>query len=189
MGLRQVSDPIFSIETDLGYAEVYQYIKEYWIVILISIVAIKRKQIVYFSWSLFFTYLLFDDSLRIHEKFGHYVADALELQPMFQLRAQDMGELIVSLLSSLLLFSIIGASYYFSDAVAKQVSKHLFILIMLLAFFGVFVDMLHAAITWNKVIWGLVEDGGEMIIMSIIVWYVFSLRDNPSNHANTNANV
>ena len=50
---------------------------------------------------------------------------------------------------------------------------------MAVAFFGVVVDMLHAAMPWGRCVWGLVEDGGEMLMMSIIVWYVFDLEADP----------
>lgn len=184
-----VLDSLFSIEMDFGYAEVYQYIKEYWIVVLLFMTAIKRSHIIYFAWSLLFLYLLFDDSLQIHEKFGVYLANYFELHPMFHLRARDFGELIVSMLFGFLLFTFIGASYLFSDHIAKQVSKHLFILVMFVAFFGVLVDMLHIAIPWGDTLWGLIEDGGELLVMSIIVSYVFDLKTDPKDPMGINENV
>ena len=178
-----VSNPVFSIEKEFGFAEIYQYIKEYWIVVSLLIVAIKRSRIVYFAWSSLFIYLLFDDSLQVHEKFGGYLVKYFEFQPMFHLRAQDLGELSVSMLFGFLLFTFIGASYLFSDHIAKQVSKHLFILVIFLAFFGVLVDMLHIAIPWGKSLWVLIEDGGEMLVMSILVWYVLELKTASANPA------
>lgn len=172
-----------SIETDRGYAEMFQYIKEYWIVVLLFVVAIKRKHIIYFAWSSLFMYFLLDDSFRIHELFGIYLAKYFEFQPMFGLRTQDFGELSVSMLFGLLLFIFIGVSYLFSDNVAKQISKHILILVMSLVFFGVVVDNLHIIIPWGKTMWGFIEDGGEMLVMSIIVWYVFDLWHEPVNHA------
>lgn len=177
--LHLVSDPLFSVEKDFGYAEIYQYVKEYWIVILLFLTAIQRNHIIYFAWSLLFMYLLLDDSLQIHENFGDYLAEYFNFQPMFYLEGEDFGELGVSMISGLLLFTFIGISYLSSDQMAKQVSKYLFILVMSVAFFGVVVDMLHVAIPWGKAIFGLIEDGGEMLIMSIIVWYVFSLKTEP----------
>ena len=170
-----ISNSLYSIERNSGYAEIYQYIKEFWIVVLLFITALKRSHIIYFSWSLLFMYLLLDDSLQIHEKFGHYLVNYFDFQPMFHLQAQDLGELSVSMFFGFLLFTFIGVSYFFGSHIAKKISKHLFILVMSLAFFGVFVDMLHAAIPWGKSILGLIEDGGEMLIMSIIVWYVFDM--------------
>ena len=135
------------------------------------------------SWSVLFIYLLLDDSLIIHEKFGGYLAKYLDFQPMFYLRAEDFGELSVSILFGFLLFTFIGASYVFSGQIERHVSKHLFILIIFLAFFGVLVDMLHVAIPWGKTIFGFIEDGGEMLVISIIVWCVFELKTAAVNSA------
>jgi len=178
-----VSNDIYSIDTDGGYAEMFQYIKEFWIVIILFIFAIRRKHIIYFAWSSLFIYFLLDDSLRIHESFGIYLAKYFEFQPMFQLRAQDFGELIVSILFGFLLFTFIGVSYLLSDNVAKRISKHIFILVISLVFFGVIVDMLHPIIPRGG---SLIEDGGEMLVMSIIVWYVFNLWIDPVKQEKSN---
>ncbi|WP_175574395.1 hypothetical protein [Algoriphagus marinus] len=185
-----VTGPLYSIETDMGYAEIYQYIKECWIVVLLFILAIDRRRIIYLSWSLLFMYLLFDDSLQIHERLGEYLAQYFELKPMFGLRAQDFGELGVSMLFGFLLFSFIGASYLVSDNLEKQISKRLFILVVLLACFGIFVDILHTAIPWDQVfeLFGLLEDGAEMIIVSFIVWFTFSLGKSQVNPSEIQGN-
>ena len=174
--LHFISDPLFSIGRDFGYAEIYQYIKEYWIMLLLFGMAIKRKHLVYFAWSLLFLYFLLDDSLQIHERLGSDLANYFEFQSVYQLRALDYGELVVSMFFGVFLFSFIGFSYLYSDSTAKLVSKHLFILILFMVFFGVLVDMVHSAIPWGKSISGLIEDGGEMMIMSVILWYVFDLE-------------
>lgn len=184
-----VSNDIYSIDTDGGYAEMFQYIKEYWIVVILFVLAIRRKHIIYFAWSSLFMYFLLDDSLKIHESFGTYLVKYFEFQAMFQLRAQDFGELSVSILFGLLLFTFIGVSYLFSDNVAKQISKHLFILVISVAFFGVIVDMLHTIIPWGKSLFGFIEDGGEMLVMSIIVWYVFNLRIDPVKQDKSNKHL
>ncbi|MCF6252358.1 MAG: hypothetical protein L3J75_13985 [Methylococcaceae bacterium] len=187
--LHLISNPLFSIERELGYAEVFQYIKELSIMLLLLKLARNRKQIIFFAWSLLFLYFLLDDSFQIHENLGSFLAHYLEFQPMFYLRAQDFGELSVSMFFGVLLFSFIGGGYLFSDSKAKQVSKYLFILVMYLAFFGVFVDMLHIAIPWGKSIWGLIEDAGEMVVMSIIVWYVYKQEQTPSESIIDQKNV
>ncbi len=181
--LRWVSNPLFSTMMDFGYPEVYQYIKEYWIVALLLMLAIKRSYLVYYAWSLLFIYLLLDDSLQIHEIFGAYLSNYFEFQPMFGLRAQDFGELSVTALFASLLFTFIGISYLSSDNIAKQISKNLFILILLIAFFGIVLDMFHviANYWWLETILGMMEDGGEMLIMSIIVGYLF-VETNKGQH-------
>ncbi|PVV10335.1 MAG: hypothetical protein B6D82_12620 [gamma proteobacterium symbiont of Ctena orbiculata] len=170
------SNTLFSINRDLGYAEVYQYIKEFWILVLLFVLAVKSKRLIYFSWSVLFLYLLLDDSLQLHENIGSYLANHHQLQPVFRLRAQDLGELMVFVSVGFLLFSFVGGAYFYSDDSGKEISKHLFILVISLAFFGGLVDMLHIAVSFGKPVFALIEDGGEMIIMSIIVWYVFDIR-------------
>ena len=52
------------------------------------------------------------------------------------------------------------------------------LLILALVFFGVGVDMAHIAIKLGRkvnFIFGVVEDGGEMLVASLILWYVFLL--------------
>ncbi|MFT7584608.1 MAG: hypothetical protein ACI9EW_001029 [Cellvibrionaceae bacterium] len=173
-----LSSPRFSISKDFGFAEVYGYAKEFWIMGTLFVFALeaKKKQLVYIAWSLLFLYLLLDDSIQIHEKLGEYLIDYFQLQPMYNLRAQDFGEIIVTLFFGLSLFSFIGVAYLFSDDTAKRVSQHLFVLILSLVFFGVIVDIAHEAIAWGKEFWRVVEDGGELIILSIIVWYVLKLK-------------
>ena len=173
--LNIVSNPLFSIEVDMGYPEIYQYIKEYWIAVLLLILAIKKRHLTYLSWSLLFTYILLDDSLGIHENFGAYLAKYFEFKPMFGLRAQDFGELSVSILFGVLLFTFIVISYLFAHKSEKQISKHLFLLMVALMFFGVFFDMLPLGIEDILSLLGLIEDGGEMIIISFILWYTFGL--------------
>jgi hypothetical protein len=176
MEFQPVKDPLFSVAQDFGYSEIYQYIKEYWIVVLLFMIAINRAHIIYFAWTVLYMYLLLDDSLEIHERLGRYLVKYFEIQPRFHLRAQDFGELSVSIFFGVLLFSFIGVAYLFSNGTAKRISKYLFILVMSVAFFGVIVDIIHTVMRWGRPIWELVEDGGEMLTMSIIVWYVFTLK-------------
>ena len=170
------SNPLFSIEKDFGYAEVYQYIKEYWIAALLIIAAFNKRLLILVAWALLFGYFLLDDSLQIHETFGDYLARSLQIQPMFNLRAQDFGELIVSAAAGTVLFSFLGLAYLYSHSSAREVSRQLFLLVICMVFFGILVDMLQIAIPWGRTVWGMVEDGGEMVIMSVIVWYVYHIE-------------
>tara|TARA_B100000795_G_scaffold26887_1_gene17867 strand:- start:216 stop:887 length:672 start_codon:yes stop_codon:yes gene_type:complete len=176
-----LSGPSYSIEVDLGFAEIYQYIKEFWIIVLLLLLAIKERHFTYLLWSLLFVFLLLDDSFTIHEEYGEYLSNYFEFKPMFNLRAKDFGELVVSLFSGFILLTSIGVSLLFSDNLAKQTSKKLFFLLIMLAFFGVFVDMLHVALPLGKSILGLIEDGGEMIVISITVWYTFGIETSQEN--------
>ncbi len=174
--LQFLPNPLFSIERDFGYAEVYQYLKEGWIVVLLLLAALFSRRIIYLAWAGLFMYLLMDDSLRIHETLGGHLTTLLDLQPMFNLRAKDFGELGVSLIFAAFLFAIIGLAYCFSERRSREVSRTLFIGVLLLALFGVVIDFVHNLLPLSPAFSALLEDGGEMVIMSIILCYVFTLH-------------
>ena len=169
-----INDTLFSLERDRAYPERFQYVKILSIVILMLLVRKRADMIGFSGWSLLFLYLLIDDAFRLHETLGGYVATGLALSPAIGLRAKDFGELIVSMSAGIFFLGLIAVSYLRGSGAFRQASNHLFLLVLALAFFGVFVDMLHVAIDmgWKvSFVLGAVEDGGEMIIMTIIAWY------------------
>lgn len=171
--------PQLSLGKEGGYAETFQYIKEFWIVVLLIIVLIKTRLIGYAIWAFLFLYLLLDDALQIHETLGGYIVTRLGFAPSLGLRAQDFGELAVSAgVATAFLFALI-LPYLHSTVAFKQVTRHLLLLLFTLAFFGIIVDMLHIVFRqWKYIeaLSGIVEDGGEMVVMSSIAWYVFLLN-------------
>lgn len=171
-------DFLFSILVDRGYAEFYQYMKELWILILFLILGINRRNILFLILSLLFLYFLIDDSLELHERIGAFLAVNLNFQPMFGLRDVDFGELAVFLFFGLQFLLLIGAAYIHSDAFSRVVLKNLLLMLAFLAFFGVIIDMVQITVlhpvAYN--ILGMVDDGGELIVMSLITAYVFHLH-------------
>lgn len=166
-------DSRLSIKKDLGYAEIFQYIKEFWVFVLLLLLFINRRKLVYFSWSLLYLYLLIDDSLRIHENLGKFLVKYFDIQPFLKIRAKDFGELGVSLFFGSILFTFLIITHLKSDSIAKKASKLLFKLTLMLVFFGVFIDTIHIVVPHSQWIFGLIEDGGEMISVSLILWYSF----------------
>ena len=167
----------FSIDKDGGYGEFFQYTKELWVVILFLLLGIKKRGVVYIIFSLLFLYFLFDDSFEFHERFGAFLADFLNFQPRFGLRERDFGELVVSGFFGALFFISIGITYSLSDISTRTVTKYLLGMIGLLAIFGIMVDMLEIIVEHAEVseILVIVEEGGEMLVMSGITWFVFRL--------------
>ncbi|MCF7569080.1 hypothetical protein L3X37_11990 [Sabulilitoribacter arenilitoris] len=164
----------FSIEKDLGYAEFYQYLKEFGILSLLLYLFYKQKQLIYLVWAIIFLYLLLDDSLSIHENYGFYLADYLNIQPKFNLRPEDFGELLFFAFFAFLFFISIVFAFLKADLKGKLITKKLFLLFLILAFFGICIDLFHIVIPYGKNQLALIEDGGEMVVMSFIFVYVFS---------------
>lgn len=167
----------FSLETDRGFSEIFQYIKEYWIAMLLLILAFRTGLLLYGSWSLLFFYLLLDDAGEIHERLGTIITNQLAIPGMFNLRGQDFGELVVIGVVVLFFLALITITYRFSDYTSRRVSKDLIIMMFALAFCGVILDLVHMITSSPELdpVLILLEDGGELVIMSFIACYVFSL--------------
>ena len=174
-----ISNSSFSIEQDRGYAEIFQYFKQYWSVLLLSLLALRKRSLLYLIWSLLFFYLLLDDSLQIHETLGKFISDKLNFSSWLNLRAEDFGELAVSISVSLFFLIFISIAYYFSERSSRKTSRYLIMGLCALALFGIVVDMIHIAVkspSLNTLL-GLIEDGGENVVMSLIVCFIFSLPE------------
>ncbi len=178
------NNPLFSLETDRGYPEIYQYIKAFSIVVLLGSVLLRTRVIGYSAWCLLFLYLLLDDALGIHESVGNYIAVNMAFAPAIGLRARDFGELAVSAIAATLFLIPLALFYVRGPGAFKRASEHLLLLLVALAFFGVLVDLLHVAVKlgWKVTfLLGVVEDGGEMVVMSIMAAYVFLLYGRDGN--------
>ena len=90
-----------------------------------------------------FAYVLFDDALRIHETLCTHITAKLDLHAAFGLRAKDFGELLVSAIAAVILVSPLILLYRHGVPPFRQATRHLLLLLLSLAFFGIFVDMLH----------------------------------------------
>ena len=86
----------FSLESDGGLAEFYQYMKQFWIVLCMATVFIQRRQTPYLCWAGLFAFLLIDDAVQLHERAGYFLGQRLRLPALFGLRPDDFGELLVA---------------------------------------------------------------------------------------------
>jgi hypothetical protein len=174
--LRVYFYPDLSLEQDLGFSEIYQYVKEFWIAILFVMIAFKRREIAFNAWALVFFYFLLDDALQIHEYLNDHIAEWLNLPSVFGLRPKDLAEILFAAVTGFILLVILLVFYRFGSEFFRKVSQNLFILISFLIFFGLVMDMLHNMIKLGyrfTQLLGTIEDGGELIVMSFIVAYVY----------------
>ena len=170
--------PMFSIYRDGGYPEVFQYVKEAGIAVALVAVAFRAREYRYLAWSALFFFLLLDDSLGIHELIGGQLVAAWQLSSHLGIRGQDFGELAAEALTGGLLLAALAFCYWRGSARFRKVSRQLFSLLMIVIFFGVFVDSLHFLyeINWKMgLLMVVIEDGGEMVGMSLAVWYAIRL--------------
>lgn len=170
---------MYSLTTDRGYAEVYGYIKFFWIIIGLLWLTYEKYQPVYIVAALLFFYFLLDDSMKLHETMSGNIIDWFDLVPALDLRAQDVGEITVSVFVGFFFLITGWLAFKYSDNFARRVGFYLLIGVIGLAFFGVGADILHQ-ILWSESPWintplVILEDGGELIVVSVICWFVYSL--------------
>lgn len=172
----------FDLTRDLGFAELYQYIKEFWCIALTGLLFYKSKEKGYLSWMLMFTYILLDDSARIHENLGKVIARNFNFPELWGLRGVDIGELSVFVVAGAVTIGLIIICFKQGSKMFKQITLDLFLFIGLLILFGVVLDGVHVILnidTLGKIL-GTLEDYGEMLVITLITWYLFLQNIHPN---------
>lgn len=170
MGLRV---PLLNIEVDGSYPEFFQYIKWFWLLYLSLVLSVRRKQKSFIFLAVIFLILLIQDSFRIHESYGSQIAANLNMEPVLGLGLQDYGEAVVMLITGAISLSLWMLSYRFVSLEQRYIVAVTGRLLLLVGAFSVVADMLHEMMTrvgrLAYVSMGVIEDGGEMLLLSILV--------------------
>ena len=169
-----LASPMFALTEDGGYSEFYQYAKWAGIAALMFVAAHPRHGRGFAVWGLFALFLLADDALQIHERVGDWVNVWQTFTPPFNLRREDVGELASSLVAGLGFLALLVRAYRVANEHFRLATHDFAVLVGMLAIVGVGIDMAHVALdpgpTWNTAL-TVLEDGGEMIVASVMCWY------------------
>jgi hypothetical protein len=160
----------FSVSSDSGYPEMFQYIKEAGIAAGFVGLYTKRRCRMYLVWSTLFLYVVFDDAFQIHEGLGFFLSAHFQFPAVMGLRPKDLGELLVMGSVGTLFIAVLALTYFEAAPSEKRTTWSLLVLLGILALFGTGLDMVAMALKseWLE----FVEDAGEMLAVSTIVWYV-----------------
>jgi hypothetical protein len=170
-----LADPLYALDMDRGYAELFQYIKEYWIILLLLVLGALRRSMTYPALAAVFAVLLVDDCFHLHETHGFRLARLLPADLPGGVPPGAIGELLVLAALGLPIVALVAVSYFRADARDRRFMATIVGLGALLVFFGVGVDLAASLVhgTRAEPVLNTVEDGGEMVVMSVIVWTVF----------------
>jgi hypothetical protein len=164
--------PSFNLERQGSVAEYFNYMK--WLACGLAVLWLfaNKRLPLYLAWSALFFYCLVDDAESLRFIVGHWIASGLSWGPAFALTAQELGELAAAGIAGVILIGALAVtSFRNTDKDAAEFSMHLLPWLAALIFFGVGVDMVHAMFARMPTLsfWlGVVEDGGEMIVASVL---------------------
>jgi hypothetical protein len=176
-----LDDP-WLLETDRGWSEFVGYAHQGTAAVLLLALAYVSRHALWAAFAAILLCALADDFLRLHENYGGWLADRLEVRLGFPesvagLRTSDLGEMavwgvlaVVPVLAALLLYSR-------SDAPNRRAGRVMAGLLAAYVFFGAVVDQLHVLFldSWVGDLVGAMEDGGELVVLSLCVVYALGL--------------
>lgn len=182
--VRGSGNVLLYLDADRSYGEFFQYLKFVWLLLLVALYAVEQRTWQIAMWLPAFAYFLADDSLQLHETWGGRLVEILRIDGVLGLRAQDLGEHLVSGLAGLALLLPLVLAYVHSDERTRWIHRGFLVLVGLLLFFGVVLDSIHVVVIdeprtgdWM----GFIEDGGEMFAVTLMV--AFAVRINLSGGA------
>ncbi|MEZ5417316.1 MAG: hypothetical protein R2708_08230 [Vicinamibacterales bacterium] len=166
--------PMFSLTEDGGFPELVQYVKWLGIAVCMAGVAYRRHSRGFAMWSLMALYLLAEDALMVHERAGDWLRAWHPFDAPFGLRLDDVGELATVVLAGLLFAVPFSIGYRRGSDEFRHATHDLAILMGALGTVGVGFDIgsvvVHAGPLVDTAL-VVIEDGGEMVVASIMAWY------------------
>ena len=171
-----------SLEADGGPAEIFQYLKEFWVAVCMVAAFVLTRRAVFVSWALVFLFLLADDSMQLHENVGTWLGERYALPAPFGMRSKDIGELLFAATAGLVMLAVVGVALWRGSENCRRVSQNLGVLVVTLGVVGILLDALHVIAYFGDSLLAqvllVVEDGGEMIVMSAMTAYAFQVATN-----------
>jgi len=166
--------PRWWLEQDRGYSEMYQYLKTAVLTALLVALYVRTRALTCLAWAVAFGYVLADDSLRLHETFGHRVGPRLErlgvLPTIGDLRPQTYAEPLLVLAAGTVVIVLLALGY--RDRSSRPLTHRLAVAAFLLAFSATVIDAAHSAVGYRlgrvaRLLIGTAEDGGELVAISL----------------------
>lgn len=173
-----LADDRFRVSVERGFGEMFEYAKLAATAAVLASLALRWRSWAVLFWTALVAYLVVDNAFAVHEEMGVLIARFLELPRVGDVRPVDLGELVflggVGAIAGLGIVAILRSA----SLRARRLTRALSAGLLLLAFFGVLVDLVHRLVsrTWLEPTASVVEDGGELLVMSGFLWIAWRLR-------------
>lgn len=173
--------PILDVTEEWNIAGIILYLKLLAITVLLFMSMRRSRERMFGAFAIVFAILLIDDTLQFHEIGGEALIVAMQLQSAWGLAAQDLGELIVWCVTGAICVALLAIGIYLGSRRARLLSRYYLGAIVALGIVGIVFDMIHSALETTiggeavlSFATGLAEDGGEMLVLSVLVAYAAS---------------
>ncbi|MDQ3459000.1 MAG: hypothetical protein M3498_06845 [Deinococcota bacterium] len=153
----------FRIDTDQGFAELFQYLKLILIIWLLSRLFLKCRYGTAGAWAVVFTFVLLDDAFMLHERLGVVVGNRVAPPLAYGLGSHEVGELLVWAVAGVTMGSLVLLAHLRSSREGRIVSRGLLILFAALVFFGLGVDVLHNILSRKHLADALLQSDADRV--------------------------
>jgi hypothetical protein len=175
------SDRRFSIEHEGGLGEGWEAVKTVLCVLALLDVARRTGQRAYAAAAFGFTVALIDNVFELHETGGTWLAAGLQdTARAFEAAPQALGEVAIFASLGLLIAAVLWLGFRRTARGHWPAAAVAAALLAALAAVGVGLDLLHAAVGGLRRAvdrgFGFMEDGGELLILSLAAAYAIGLR-------------
>ena len=169
----------YLVQLDGGFAEKFQYLKFIGISLMSFLLGIKKRSFQYLLFIVIPLYLYWDDSKQLHERIGTKVALLLhEGNPndtlISNFRYQDIGEILYMSFMAFALLIVFLICFKLSNNFERTYLIKIFYFLIIFGIFAIVIDSIHQLFS-GKIydLFSVIEDGGEMIPISLICAYFF----------------
>lgn len=167
---------VWSLGIDGSLSETYMYLKSGVAALILFILYSKRRTLTYLGWGLTLLFILVDDSLGLHEAFTVFMVNNASLPTVLNVEGEHYAALILWALVGLVLMGLIFLGYL-REPRTRRLSRWFFLLLGVLFFCGGVVDALRESapdqalplVTYILKRTIIIEDGGEMVVLSFFV--------------------
>lgn len=172
---------VFHVGRERSYGEFLEYVMTLWIVLMLAVMWWRVRATVLAVWVVVFCWFGLDNAFSVHEGAGEWMASHVHVVGHAGPYAKHVGEVIfVATVGAVGLGSLLLA-HRGCRGLARWLSTRLFALTGALVFFGFLVDAVHAIVTVAGAPWAIhvlltvVEDGGELVVLSVATVSVFAV--------------
>jgi hypothetical protein len=193
LGFVPATPYLFRLEEAYSFASLAMFAKWLAISILLAMAWHATRQPLLFGLSVVFLVLLLDDGLELHERFGTALAARLDLPGLAGLRSDDLGELAVWGVIGGSSLAVLAEGYRRSSPAARRTGQLFIVGFAGLAAFGIGFDLLSVMASGIdgafagrslRLALRLVEEGGELLIASLLVGLAVSTQRAAASTAN-----